>query len=269
MAYIGKTPLVGNFQICDAISVVNGQAAYTMQVAGVNVIPESSNNIICSLSGVIQKPGSSFTVSGSTITFSQNLVTGDVIDFIQILGSVLDIGTPSDGTVTESKIGSGAVTSSKLSAGKILQVVSVVDDTDTSITSATYTDTGLSANITPISTSSKVLVIVNHAIYLSRSTTSVYGGYKLLRGSTDIFNPNPNDGNGPYGLGYYSGEANGTVLSVMHTTQFLDSPSSTSQQTYKTQGRVYIASSSANIRFNYNAAGNDGKSVMTLMEVAG
>ena len=157
----------------------------------------------------------------------------------------------------------------KLTApGHVLQVVSVVDDTDTSITSATYTDTGLSANITPISTSSKVLVIVNHAIYLSRSTTSIYGGYKLLRGSTDIFNPNPNDGNGPYGLGYISGETS-AVLSVMHTTQFLDSPSSTSQQTYKTQGRVYIASSSSNIRFNYNAAGNNGKSVMTLMEVAG
>ena len=157
----------------------------------------------------------------------------------------------------------------KLTApGHVLQVVSVVDDTDTSITTATYTDTGLSANITPISTSSKILVTVNHNVRLQRSTTNSYGGIKLLRGSTDIFNPNPNDGNGPYGLGYISGETS-AVLSVMHTTQFLDSPSSTSQQTYKTQGRVYIASSSSNIRFNYNAAGNNGKSVMTLMEVAG
>jgi hypothetical protein len=32
MAYIGREPQVGNFQVCDAISVVNGQAAYTMQV---------------------------------------------------------------------------------------------------------------------------------------------------------------------------------------------------------------------------------------------
>ena len=31
--YIGKEPIVGNFQVCDAISVVNGQAAYTMQVS--------------------------------------------------------------------------------------------------------------------------------------------------------------------------------------------------------------------------------------------
>ena len=39
MHYIGKTPTVGNFQVSDAISVVNGQAAYTLQVGGVNVAP--------------------------------------------------------------------------------------------------------------------------------------------------------------------------------------------------------------------------------------
>ena len=44
--YIGKTPTVGNFQVCDAISVVNGQAAYTLQVGGVNVAPESANHML-------------------------------------------------------------------------------------------------------------------------------------------------------------------------------------------------------------------------------
>ncbi len=114
MAYIGVKPTIGNFQICDAISVVNGQAAYTMQVGSVNVIPQSANHMIVSLNGVIQKPGSSFTVSGSTITFASNLVTNDVIDFIQILGSVLDLGVPSDATVTAAKIGANAVTAAKL-----------------------------------------------------------------------------------------------------------------------------------------------------------
>ena len=103
MSYIGRKPTVGNFQICDAISVVNNQAAYTMQVGSVNVIPQSANHMIVSLNGVIQKPNSSFTVSGSTITFSSNLATGDVIDFIQILGDVLDLGVPSDATVTDAK----------------------------------------------------------------------------------------------------------------------------------------------------------------------
>jgi hypothetical protein len=104
MAYIGVKPTLGNFQICDAISVVNGQAAYTMQVGGVNVTPQSANHMIVSLNGTIQKPGSSFTVSGSTITFASNLATGDVIDFIQILGDVLDLGVPSDATVTAAKL---------------------------------------------------------------------------------------------------------------------------------------------------------------------
>ena len=116
MAYIGKTPTIGNFQVCDAISVVNGQAAYTMQVGGVNVSPESANHMIVSLNGVIQKPTDAYTVSSSTITFASNLVTGDVIDFIQILGNVLDLGVPSDGTVSTAKIVDANVTLAKLSA---------------------------------------------------------------------------------------------------------------------------------------------------------
>ncbi len=104
MAYIGREPQIGNFQVCDAISVVNGQAAYTMQVSSVNVSPETANHMLVSLNGVLQAPGSSYTVSGSTITFASNLVTGDVINFIHILGSVLDLGVPSDSTVSLAKL---------------------------------------------------------------------------------------------------------------------------------------------------------------------
>ena len=119
MAYIGREPTIGNFQVCDAISVVNGQAAYTMQVSSVNVVPETANHMIVSLNGVIQAPGSSYTVSGSTITFASNLVTGDVINFIHILGSVLDLGVPSDDTVTAAKISANAVTAAKFNADVI------------------------------------------------------------------------------------------------------------------------------------------------------
>jgi hypothetical protein len=104
MAYIGKTPVVGNFQVCDAISVVNGQAAYTMQISSADVEPESANHMLVSLNGILQKPGSSYTISGATITFASNLATGDSIDFIMLLGNVLDIGAPSDATVTNPKL---------------------------------------------------------------------------------------------------------------------------------------------------------------------
>ena len=104
MAYIGKTPTVGNFQKCDAISVVNGQAAYTLQVGGSNVSPESPNHVLVSLNGILQAPTDSYTISGSTLTFASNLATGDVIDFVMLLGNVLDLGTPSDNTVSLAKL---------------------------------------------------------------------------------------------------------------------------------------------------------------------
>jgi hypothetical protein len=115
--YIGKIPTVGNFQICDAISVVDAQAAYTMQVATVDVFPESANHMLVSLNGILQAPTTSYTVAGSTITFASALETGDVIDFIQILGNVLDLGVPSDDTVTTAKIVDANVTAAKMFSG--------------------------------------------------------------------------------------------------------------------------------------------------------
>ena len=135
MAYIGREPQIGNYQICDAISVVNAQAAYTMQVSSVNVIPESVNHMIVSLNGVIQKPGSSYTISSSTITFSSNLATGDSIDFIYLLGNVLDLGTPSDSTITSAKLSGNLVTPGTLDVNG--QELILDADADTSITADT------------------------------------------------------------------------------------------------------------------------------------
>ena len=75
MAYIGKQPAIGNFVKLDAISVVNGQASYTMQNGGANFTEYSNvNQFLVSLNGILQSPTDSFTVSGSTITFASNLV---------------------------------------------------------------------------------------------------------------------------------------------------------------------------------------------------
>ena len=126
MSYIGKEPIVGNFQKCDAITVVNGQAAYTLQVGSTNVIPESVNHMIVSLNGVIQSPTTAYSVAGATLTFASNLATGDVIDFVILLGNVLDIGTPSDGTVTNAKLaqdiisGETALTSAPAATDELL-----------------------------------------------------------------------------------------------------------------------------------------------------
>ena len=105
MAYLGRQPVIGNFVKLDAISVVNGQAAYTMQNNSVNFTDYATvNQFLVSLNGVIQAPTSSFTVSGSTLTFASNLATGDVIDFIIVFGNSLSAGTPTDATVTSAKL---------------------------------------------------------------------------------------------------------------------------------------------------------------------
>ena len=103
MPFIGKQPDSGGYQILDAMTA-SATASYTMQINGANFEPGSANQLIVSLNGVIQKPGSSFTISGSTLTFSSALTSSDSIDFVLVLGDTLDIGTPSDATITSAKL---------------------------------------------------------------------------------------------------------------------------------------------------------------------
>jgi len=106
MAYIGKQPVVGNFVKLDAITT-SATATYNLLNGGVAYFPQTANNCIVSLNGVIQSPTSAYTISGSTIVFSDALTSSDSIDFILVLGDVLSIGTPSDGTITSAKLASG------------------------------------------------------------------------------------------------------------------------------------------------------------------
>ena len=109
MSYIGKTPTVGNFIKLDDITT-SATNSYTLQHNSVNFSPESANHMLVSLNGVIQAPNTSYSVSGSTITFlpsSGTLSSSDSIDFIMVYGNVLDVGvatTVSDSSITKAKM---------------------------------------------------------------------------------------------------------------------------------------------------------------------
>jgi len=103
MAYIGAQPSFGNFQACDAITT-SATDTFNLLVGGVAISPVSAQHCLVSLNGVLQAPISSYTIVGSTIVFAAALTTSDSIDFITIMGDTLDLGVPSDGTVTEPKL---------------------------------------------------------------------------------------------------------------------------------------------------------------------
>ena len=141
-----------------------------------------------------------------------------------------------------------------LSAGHIIQVVTNTYSTETASGSSSFSDTGLTATITPTSTSSKILVLCNlcSAGVMNSSGADANGYYKLLRGSTDLVQ----------GLQRtYDYGNSGSIIFGQHLLSWLDSPSTTSATTYKLQQRLTSGSS---IRV---CEGNN-PSIMHLLEVA-
>ena len=148
----------------------------------------------------------------------------------------------------------GSASAVQASSGRVLQVVqgsysTTVSSSDT----ASFTDTGLSASITPSSSSSKILVFV--VIPTSASTTYYNGAqFALIRASTSVFSLANTDRMTVSGLSY---------ANVNTTMQYLDSPSTTSSTTYKVSFKVISGGSgTVSVQHDSNA------SIITLMEIA-
>lgn len=149
-------------------------------------------------------------------------------------------------------------------SGGILQVVSTEKTTQFTTTSGTYVDiTGMSATITPRSTSSKILVLVSMST--SMSQTAYYGHIQLLRDATQI--AKGTDGtvsNQTVSAWIGGGTWETDKISITH----LDSPNTTSSVTYKLQALAentrtfYVNRIASSANFGYS-------STITLIEVAG
>ena len=111
MAYIGAEPVPGqNREIDDISSGFNGSAtAFTLQVSSTNVSPESANNILVNLGGVMQNPGTDYTIAASTITFTTAPASG-LSFWALILGAGINTATVADDTIGSSKLIDTAVT---------------------------------------------------------------------------------------------------------------------------------------------------------------
>ena len=107
MPYIGKSPEHGNFaELNDVSGSFNGsttQFALTTRIGGLAITPVVEAALLISLDGVIQEPTTDYTVSGTNITFT-TAPASTVSFFGVVMGRQLDVGTPSDGTVTLAKL---------------------------------------------------------------------------------------------------------------------------------------------------------------------
>jgi hypothetical protein len=196
MSYIGTQQGTAAPVLLDAISVVNGQAAYIMQKSGVNYTPASTLVMQVSLNGIIQAPNSSYTINGSTITFASALVTGDVIDYILVREPTTGTIAPVDGSVTDSKIVSMAASKltgalpaidgsalTGVSAGKILKVShSEIATQSTRASASAYADDLDFGSFTPSATSSTVLI---YGVANMDSQYQYYLNYKWVINGTD------------------------------------------------------------------------------------
>ena len=164
------------------------------------------------------------------------------------------------GTITLGQSGETvALGASNISGfGKIGQVKQTVKDDSFTTTSGTPVDiTGLSVDITPSSTSSKILVSVH--IGTHDLTAAATYGYVLKRGSTSI-GVGTGDGTASTMAGTQNADR-GEGQSMM----FLDSPASTSSQTYKLQ--AYVNSATLSINDRQGNADYSTISTITVQEV--
>jgi hypothetical protein len=154
----------------------------------------------------------------------------------------------------------GSASAVQASSGRVLQVVNATYSTYTSFSSATLADLGLSATITPSSSSSKILVFTDLAGGIAVTTTSAGANVKLLRGSTIIVNLEQT-------AGIMSGTSTERNWGAFGSSSYLDSPATTSATTYKIQ--VANTNGSGNIYVNnYALTANSATCTMTLMEIA-
>jgi hypothetical protein len=141
--------------------------------------------------------------------------------------------------------------------GSVLQVVNATYATQTATNSTTMVDTGLTATITPSSTSSKILVIVQQG-GCGKDTNDTTLQLQLLRGATVLFRFEASAG--------WTAAAGRNFIGTCGTT-FLDSPSTTSPVAYKTQQASF--NGGANTFTQFNVGAGNATSTITLLEIAG
>jgi len=281
MPFLGNQPSTGYSTIVKDDFTANGNdTVFTLSRTAA-----SANSIAVFVGNVRQEPTDAYTVNGTTLTMSAAPANGANFYVLHISGAVENSSVPASGTIGTSQLANNAVHTGKIADNQVT-TAKIADDQITSaklanainITSgnsltidsgATVTNNGtasgfgkllqvqsysalisfsgtgdssLSVSITPSSASNKIFIIAT----LARATgtgadgSNAYFGFKRNTTSLGNFASLQTDSNRDAG----------------HTLSYLDSPSSTSSQTYLVTGTNAVIQSTAN-------------STITVMEIAG
>ena len=169
------------------------------------------------------------------------------------------LGTPSALVLTNATglpaaqlTGTQTIPKATLPTGSVLQVVNATYASETSTTSSSYADTGLTVSITPTSSSSKILVLISQRFFANPACGNDGGGnVKVFRGATTLITATR------VGLSDSTG-----AMDNYFTTSYLDSPATTSSITYKTQFAIFNVSGTFITQLSSSPSG------ITLMEIS-
>jgi hypothetical protein len=205
-----------------------------------------------------------------------DLLVGTAADTL----AALTVGTDGHVLTADANETSGVKWAAVAAGGKMLQVVSTTLDTTASIntesdTADRYVDvSGLSASITPATTGSKILVLVNiHGTTWTGTNSFQTFGARVLRGATVVGAGSASSPRAEVGMGLYLPTADSNSIAPLFQ-QFVDSPNTTSATTYQVQV-TNLASGSAPVTVYVNRTHNDSStqttprpsSTITLIEI--
>jgi hypothetical protein len=219
------------------------------ELSYVNGVTSAIQTQIDGKSGTSHNHDSTY-VAKSLVDAKGDLLVGSANDTVSRLAVASTAGYV---LTVDSAEATGVKWAAVAAGGKVLQVVYASTTTETTNNTTTYADTTLTANITPSSTSSRVLVMVVQG-GCTKDAGSASAGFdmQVRRGST--------------GIGYFAYDSmkTSTAFSMRSLTfpmNIVDSPATTSSLTYKTQFRNMVSGSTVTVQ-------SDGlPSTIVLLEI--
>lgn len=211
-------------------------------------------------------------ISNGNTVIDNGAIDANEVDTTQLATGAVETAKIADSQITLAKLSAtgtkdsttflrGDNTFAAAGGGKVLQVVSATDSTvrSTSSTGWTAASNTLSVNITPSSTSNKVLILLSNGNYTS-NRSFVYTVFRGGTGGTNLAAASASDG-------FYSGEISaGEAWSIA----FLDSPSTTSSTNYQmfVKERLTIGDGVTNFNTTRNGDGSNTYQIIA-MEIDG